>query len=296
MALKLGVNLRTIPITSDYSATLYDDQIDVDATLGPVTVTLPDSTLIPGKQIVINKVDSSANAVTVTGTQLMNSYGSNVIRNQYDFITATSGNTLWFIFGTRQAPTFQQFLSGSGTYSTPVGVFYLEVEMVGGGAGGAGGGTVTSAGGDGGPTTFGSSFLSCDGGAGGVTTGGYAGGGYAAGGDINVRGGMGSSFVSNGYAGGLGGISFFGGNGSAGTVAAGPISATGYGSGGGGGAGSSGNPGGGGGAGGYLRKIIYNPLATYSYSVGSAGAGGSGNGQGGGGGLDGVIFVKEYYQ
>lgn len=34
-----------------------------------------------------------------------------------------------------KAPTIQKFLSGSGTYSTPIGVRYIKVKMVGGAGG-----------------------------------------------------------------------------------------------------------------------------------------------------------------
>ena len=63
------------------------------------------------------------------------------------------------------APTIQTFTTGSGTYTTPAGVKYLVVELVGGGGGGSGSGTgAPGAGGAGGNTTFGSSFLTANGG------------------------------------------------------------------------------------------------------------------------------------
>lgn len=45
-----------------------------------------------------------------------------------------------------KAPTVQRFTSGSGTYTTPAGVKYIRVRMIGGGGNG-GGGTVSAGGG-----------------------------------------------------------------------------------------------------------------------------------------------------
>ena len=68
-----------------------------------------------------------------------------------------------------KTPTQQIFLSGSGTYTAPLGVKWLRVRMVGGGGGSAGSGAGSStAGGTGGVTTFGTSFLTANGGVGGV--------------------------------------------------------------------------------------------------------------------------------
>ena len=64
-------------------------------------------------------------------------------------------------------PTQQIFTSGSGTYTTPAGVKWIRVRMVGGGGGAYGalaGGGNGNAGAVGGSTTFGSSFLTAGGG------------------------------------------------------------------------------------------------------------------------------------
>ena len=65
-------------------------------------------------------------------------------------------------------PTIQKFTSGSGTYTTPTGVKYIKVNMVGAGGGGGGGGTVATitTGSDGGNTTFGTTLLVANGGKG----------------------------------------------------------------------------------------------------------------------------------
>lgn len=208
-------------------------------------------------------------------------------------------------------PTVQRFKSGSGTYTTPAGVKYIVVEMVGGGGGGGGGNNNTQ-GTNGQNTTFGSSLLVAGGG------GGNACGSVSsvtnAGGTVSIsapavelhamegmRGSLGN--VQAGYGpGGDGGSSFFGGRGAGGSQASGGTAAiANSGSGGGGGginSASAANSGHGGSAGGYLKALITSPSATYSYSVGANGLGASGVGVGmaGANGAIGLIVVTEYYQ
>jgi len=215
--------------------------------------------------------------------------------------------------GIKKAPTIQKFTSGSGTYTTPSGCVWIRVRMVGGGAGGVGSGTgagsVPTAGGN---STFGSSLLTCNGGA--ISTWASTVGG--AGGSASLgTGPLGLAFTgANGdcamqtststvYAkAGRGGNSVFGGEGyGGGPVTAGQAAAANTGSGGGGGGGQSSgstvNAGAGGGAGGYVDAIISSPSATYAYAVGAAGnAGGAGTGgYAGGAGAAGIIIVEEYY-
>ena len=220
------------------------------------------------------------------------------------------------------APTIQKFNSGSGTYTTPLGVLYIEIEMVGGGGGGGGscsglGCDVITPGTAGGATNFGIGLLTASGGGAGAAQadGGLGGNSTIAVGPVGIaiKGSGGGSGGTNGsaspgvqFGGGIGGASTFGGSG--------------FGGGGGGGAGSPGGnaapnsgsggggasgpnlvfavPGSGGGSGGYVKAIITSPLSSYSYAVGAGGTGGlaGANGSAGGNGASGVIIVKEYYQ
>lgn len=205
-----------------------------------------------------------------------------------------------------RSPTIQSFTSGSGTYTTPAGVLWIEVEMIGGGGGAAGSGSGSGSGSAGGNTTFGSAFLTCNGGSGGTAASGTGGGtgGTATGGDINQQGGPGGN-ASTGTSsiavfGGAGAASMFAGGGSSGFGAnPGNAATANSGAGGGGGGANSTISGGGcgGGAGGYLRKIIDAPSSTYAYAVGSGGGGGTAgtSGQAGGAGGSGRIVVREYY-
>lgn len=217
---------------------------------------------------------------------------------------------------TPRFPTVQRFTSGSGTYTTPVGVKYIRVRMVGGGGGGGGSGTTSgTASQSGGNTTFGSSLLIANGGSGGNRASTTAAGGSVtinspALSIVSISGGNGQGAniqnSSNTNAtpllnGGNGGSSLFGGNGAGSRYDNPGGNAVSNSGGGGGGAGcdSSNNnqTGSGGGAGGYIEAIIVNPSSSYSYSVGSGGNGqGAGTaGQAGGSGGSGIIIVEEYY-
>jgi hypothetical protein len=236
---------------------------------------------------------SAGNAVAV--------YGGNLYVNG----NITFGSTTLSATGITQ----QIFTFGTGTYTTPTGVKWIRVRMIGGGGGGGGGsGTAQNGGGggNGGTTTFGSSFLTANGGgAGGGSGQGGGTGGTATGGDINIQGTGGIASQGNSVGnvnypfGGTGAASPFGGggNGGAPTNSGGGPAAYGVGGGGGGGAASTGQGGAAGAAGGYLEKIINNPATTYAYQVGSggtagaAGTGGAGGGTGGGG----IIIIEEHY-
>ncbi len=195
--------------------------------------------------------------------------------------------------------TRQSFGSGSGTYTTPVGVRTIYVRMLGGGGGGAGSGTTPGSGGNGGNSTFGTTFLTCNGGAGAVAATAGA-GSTPTGGDFTTVGGAGQNgggVVNSG--GGQGGVSALGSNGWGGPpgASAGTAAGASTGSGGGGaGCGATTNSGGGGGASGYLEKIISVPAATYTYAVGAAGTAGTAgtSGAAGAAGGSGIIIVDEY--
>lgn len=215
------------------------------------------------------------------------------------FIYYNDGNTSqWVSVGGSAARletvgpyTQQVFTSGSGTYTTPAGVAWIEVEMVGGGSGGNSNG----AGGAGGNTTFGGS-LTANGGTSGA-------GGAATGGGVNITGGIGTNggpSISGVYGeGGMGAGTPFG-TGGAGGYGSGGGAATVPGTGGGGGGTSvttAAGSGSGGCAGGYLRRAIAAPAPSYAYSVGVGGTAGAAGANvfAGGAGAPGIIIVTEHY-
>lgn len=214
----------------------------------------------------------------------------------------------WVTGTAPQAPTKQVFLSGSGTYTTPAGVQYLRVRMIGGGAGGAGTDSGSPvAGSTGGNTTFGTSLLTANGGVGGgytpgaggtasvitsatvlqiLATAGAKGNGcpYGANASVYIAGGAGASTCFGG-----GGPGLYGGGGQA------AVANTGAGGGAAGTAATTLNAGSGGSAGGFVEAILVTPNATYAYAVGTGGAGGTGSAFSGGNGGSGIIIVEEYY-
>jgi len=54
--------------SGDYTATLNDETILVNATSAAVTITLPDATTATGKKFIVKKIDTTSNAVTVKAT------------------------------------------------------------------------------------------------------------------------------------------------------------------------------------------------------------------------------------
>lgn len=228
------------------------------------------------------------------------------------YLVADSAQASGMKWAANTLVTVQTFTSGSGTYTTPTGCLWLRVRMVGGGGGGSGSGTAGSNNaGNGGNTTFGTTLLVANGGAGGTFASATAAvGGTASLGSgpigLALQGASASGFSFNGTtnnqnSGSPGAASFFGGAGcGGGAQTAGSSAIANSGSGGGGGGGNINNnlySGSGGAAGGFVEAIIKAPSATYSYAVGAAGSLGAANTNGfqGGAGGSGYIIVEEYY-
>ncbi len=224
------------------------------------------------------------------------------------YLMASSDSTTGVVWKAFIAPTVQSLTVGSGTYTTPSGVRYLIVKMVGGGGGGAGSGTTPGTPGAATSSTFGSSLLTAALGSPGSGTVGGAGGACTINAPavqmLSATGSAGSGVANLANSpGGIGGSNYFGGYGGAaagGAANAGGAAPANTGGGGGGGSvgGASLLPGGGGGAACYLEAVISSPSATYSYVTGAKGTGGTlgTNGAAGGNGSDGIIWVWEYYQ
>jgi hypothetical protein len=319
-------NTQTNVGDANYGAVITDDLIALTANLtGPRQWTLfAANAVTAGKRLWLSDQAggiSSSNTLTIArlgtdtiqGAPIGSGATSIVLRNGFEeVLLETDGVSKWTILNwikPPRPPTRQVFLSGSGTYNRPTGVYAIDVELQGGGGGGQGGpgsgANMGSAGTAGGNTTFGS--LTANGGVCASVSNTQA---TASGGDINISGaisGNGNQLANNTTlfgAGQDGGVSFFGGAGPGMYAAVGQDAAPNSGSGGGGGgtnqfATMAGGRGGNAGA--YLRKLIANPSATYAYSVGVGGAKGIGGtvtnnvGRDGGNGGSGIILVTEYY-
>lgn len=70
-----------------------------DATSGAFTITLPAAGQVPGRTIIVQKVDSSVNGVTVdgAGSETINGALTQALAAQYNSITIRSDGTQWFI-------------------------------------------------------------------------------------------------------------------------------------------------------------------------------------------------------
>lgn len=186
--------------------------------------------------------------------------------------------------------------ANNGTYTTPTGALWLEIEGIGGGGGGCGSGTTPGAAGTGTATTFGTGPLLSSGTATACSTSNHGTGGTSSGGFVNKIGGSGGdgSGAAN-TPGGGGCVGPYGGGGAFGALGGGVGGAASNNSGsGGGGAGAAATlPGGGGGAcGGFFRAIIQSPNATYSYAIGGGGIGGTLGTGGAAGGAGGTGYLQ----
>lgn len=238
---------------------------------------------------------TSASTNAVTNTMMSNMASNTVKANITGGATSPADVALGSLYA---IPQIYVQTTGSGTFTTPAGAKYLEVELIGGGGGSSGSGTTAGNGGAGGNTTFGSSFLTGTGGSAGTTSAGTpAAGGVPTGGDVNITGGAGGSAnVNSNTYGGDGGDGFYGGGGG---IIMGNAGRAGVSGGGASGAGSSATAvsGGGGGAGGYCFKLITSPLSTYAWAIGAAGtagAAGTGGFVGAVGGA-GLLIVRTYF-
>lgn len=215
------------------------------------------------------------------------------------FLTTSTSGTISYT--AVKAPTVQKLASGTGTYTTPAGVFYLEVTMVGaGGGGGANSSSGTACGGGAGAkieTLITAPASTIAYGVGAAGTGGVSAGTGVTGGDTTfgantARGGVGGTASTIGRAGVGGtytlslGTDIGSGNGNSGSCVS---NASGVGV-----AGGMGGPGWFGGVG--IGTVGSNN--TGSSAIVNSGAGGNGGssttGAGGAGG-SGVIYVKEHY-
>lgn len=257
----------------------------------------------------------SSAAATVGATYTNNAITYTVVK------TVSASNLVWM--SGSGAPTSNGTLTkASGTGDTAISFssyrkpIALYVEMVAGGGGGGASNSSGSTGGAGGTTTFGSSLLTCTGGAGGV--GGSGSGGGGAGGSATIASpafgivlpgnggafGMNTASYTSGYVaypmgGSGGGSGIFGGGAQSGAYSAGSAGATNSGGGGSGGGIATGGlvAGGGGGGGGGLKAFITDPSATYAVAIGVAGTAGSGaGGNAGGAGGSGAAYVFSKYQ
>jgi hypothetical protein len=86
-----------ITVSANYIATGQEGPILVDASAGPVTITLP--SLIATDRVIIKKIDASVNAVTIVppGSELIDGLTSQLIATTYVTLHLVNNGTNWFI-------------------------------------------------------------------------------------------------------------------------------------------------------------------------------------------------------
>lgn len=298
--------------TKPLPATLTGD-VTIDnagvTTVGTNKITNAKAAQMAANTVKGNFTGSTANASDITMTACAND-GAHALT----YVNGTGLQCASITGATATAPTSQSFTTGSGTYTTPVGVKWIEIYLVGGGGGSTGSGASPGSPTGGGNTCWNTTGAAC-------TTPVYqaGGGGAAATNTANPStGGVGGTIAGSGTclisavgnpgvsgqnspntSGGSGGGTIFGGGGGAGALATGGAPAANSG-GGGGGSGSNNTAiisGAGGGGGGSCYVIIGTPAATYTYAVGAAGTGGTlgTSGLAGTNGAAGIIKVIEHY-
>ena len=80
-----------------FKSTDLVDSLQVDATAGAITITLPPPTGTRRRRVI--KTDASGNAVTVASSHNINGAGTVVLAAQYDFVWVEPAETTWLIIG-----------------------------------------------------------------------------------------------------------------------------------------------------------------------------------------------------
>lgn len=116
----VGLSTRFEPyaVASDYTFTDRDeiDSLQVDATAGNITITLPSPTGNRRRRVI--KTDASANTVTITaGSNLINGVTSHILSVRYGNITVEPTGTSWLIVGWNT----QVIITGGSIDGTPIG-------------------------------------------------------------------------------------------------------------------------------------------------------------------------------
>jgi hypothetical protein len=94
-----GVATKVVTKTSAYTATNSDFTILVNANSGAVTITLPAASTVDGQILVIKKIDSSGNSVTIdgNGAETIDDTTTKVTTTQYDSWMIQSDGSEWWI-------------------------------------------------------------------------------------------------------------------------------------------------------------------------------------------------------
>ncbi len=100
---------------------------------GALTVNLPNAASAVGVMMVIKKVDSSANVITIKETSGSGPDGRDYFLGaENDFMMAQSNGAEWFVLSSNRAPGNTRFFDGSGTYDIDMAVDTYLLSSFGG--------------------------------------------------------------------------------------------------------------------------------------------------------------------
>lgn len=87
-----------VSVTAAYAAVATDDVILCDTTAAAFAVTIPAANALPGRQITIKKIDTTANAVTITpAAGTIDGAVSLALSTAYEAVTLVSGGNNWWV-------------------------------------------------------------------------------------------------------------------------------------------------------------------------------------------------------
>ena len=119
-------------VTSITSATTLDDThsvVHVDGTSGAFTLALPASAGISGRSYIIQKVDASANAITIdpNASETINGVSTLSLDGPYDWVAIRSDGTNWLVEGTNN-PTESTISLEDGSAAAPSLKFDSDID------------------------------------------------------------------------------------------------------------------------------------------------------------------------
>jgi len=111
-----GIRRQRVSKTGTYTATVDDHYIECDASGGAFTVTLPTaSTAKAGFILIIQKIDSSANAVTIDGhaSETINGQTTYTLKHQYQLAHLICDGSNWYVIGEKTVRSATKIVAAS---------------------------------------------------------------------------------------------------------------------------------------------------------------------------------------
>jgi hypothetical protein len=117
---KFDINTSTVLVATAFELNIYE----IDASGGPITITLPKISTVANKRYTFIKVDTSSNKITIDGdlAETINGELTNRIVAQFDSFVLFPNTDNWFLVSSTVNPkTLFVDRNGSGSQSIPTG-------------------------------------------------------------------------------------------------------------------------------------------------------------------------------